>query len=71
MLGGLISENKSKGNTRIPLLGDIPFLGNFFKTTSNSTTKTELIILVRPIILENTAEHSALTKAIGLINQAE
>ena len=71
ILGGLISENKSNGNSRVPLLGDLPLIGHLFKTTSNSTTKTELIVLVKPIILENSADHLALTKAIGSIPEAD
>lgn len=71
MLGGLISENKSSGDTRIPLLGDIPLIGHLFKTTSKSSTKTELIILVKPIIMENSAEHSILTKAMGSIGDSQ
>lgn len=71
ILGGLISSNKSDGNTRVPFFGDIPLLGNLFKTTSKSTTKTELIVLVKPIILGSTAEHAELTKAMGIINAQE
>lgn len=67
LLGGLMSENKSEGTTKVPFFGDIPLLGNFFKTTSNSTTKTELIMLVKPVILNSTAEHRELTQAINTL----
>ncbi len=53
LLGGLISETKSSGDQRVPLLGDIPLFGNLFKTTSSQTTRTELLIQVRPVILED------------------
>ncbi len=53
LIGGLISESKSSGEQKIPLLGDIPWLGNLFKTTSSSSTRTEMLIQVRPVILEN------------------
>lgn len=51
VLGGLIEENKSLTETKVPLLGDIPLLGHFFKNTSEATTKTELIIMLTPKIL--------------------
>ncbi len=53
LIAGLISETGSSGNQRIPLLGDIPWLGNLFKTTSYQTTRTELMIQIRPIILDS------------------
>ena len=71
MLGGLISENKSSGNNRVPLFGDIPLLGNLFKTTSNSSTKTELVVLVKPVIIESLADYSTLSQAMGTISESE
>lgn len=56
MLGGLISENSSKGATSIPLLGDIPFLGHLFRSDNSSNDKTELVILVTPKIVHDTAD---------------
>ncbi len=53
LLGGMISENYSKGNTGIPYLKDIPFLGNLFKNQSQSINRTELIILLTPYIIDN------------------
>ncbi|MSO98465.1 MAG: hypothetical protein EXR11_09650 [Rhodospirillaceae bacterium] len=53
MLGGLISENVSKSENGIPLLMDIPVLGNIFKMTSRGRNRTELIILITPYIIES------------------
>jgi len=50
-LGGLISYNHQKTVNRIPLLGDIPFLGALFGSTQYSTTETELIVLVTPHVI--------------------
>jgi general secretion pathway protein D len=50
-LGGLISYQYSKVTNRVPLLGDIPFLGAFFGSTSYTTTETELIVLLTPRII--------------------
>lgn len=54
LLGGLIKQNTGKTVNKVPLFGDLPFVGNFFKTTSYSKEKTELIMIVKPIIITNT-----------------
>lgn len=54
MLGGLISENKSQTENKVPFFGDIPFIGRLFKTDSTGKTKTELIIQITPYILGDT-----------------
>ena len=52
LLGGLISENFNSGNSGVPYLKDIPIFGNLFKNQSNSLTRTELIILLTPYIVD-------------------
>ena len=55
VLGGLIQNNSVDNNASVPFLGDIPLLGELFKQKGSSTEKTELVILLRPIITrENT-----------------
>lgn len=56
ILGGLISENDSDVRTKVPVLGDIPLLGALFRADNDTVTKTELIIMVTPKIIEKTAE---------------
>ncbi|MCF7873839.1 MAG: tetratricopeptide repeat protein [Candidatus Omnitrophica bacterium] len=51
VIGGLIKEKTSHGITKVPLLGDIPFLGNLFKSTKEEKQKTELLIMVSPKII--------------------
>ena len=51
VIGGLMDSSEIKNVTKIPLLGDIPILGEFFKHTSKSRDKRELIILVTPRII--------------------
>ena len=48
ILGGLIQDVESKSWEKVPLLGDIPILGNFFKNHSHNNSKTELMIYVTP-----------------------
>ncbi len=56
VLGGLIREDKNLSESKVPLLGDIPFLGHLFKTKSTEKTRTELIVFIRPTVLRNDAE---------------
>jgi type IV pilus assembly protein PilQ len=51
VLGGILDTTKSKTANKVPWLGDIPVLGNLFKSTSNINNKTELLIFITPKIL--------------------
>ena len=51
MLGGFISNEKKKSHGGIPILMDIPILGNLFKSTTTSEDRRELIVLIRPTVL--------------------
>lgn len=53
VIGGLISKQINKSNTRVPVLGDIPILGNLFKQQSDSISNVELVIMIKPVILKN------------------
>jgi type III secretion protein C len=50
LLGGLTKQKSSEGITKIPLLGDIPLLGNLFKYSSTRTSRTERMFLISPRI---------------------
>jgi len=52
-IGGLISSDQSKHVSKLPLLGDIPVLGHFFRYTSKSKTRREIIILLTPINVDS------------------
>jgi len=52
LIGGLISKNKSASKGGVPILKDLPYIGAMFANQSDKTTKTELIMLIRPIIIE-------------------
>lgn len=53
VLGGLIDEDVQESVSKVPLLGDIPVLGNLFKTTSTSTRKRNLMVFLRPKIVRD------------------
>lgn len=64
VLGGLISNTTGKEENKIPFLGDIPFLGNLFKSWNREEKKTELLVLLRPYILKSLDEASAITQEL-------
>ena len=51
ILGGLISDELSTSNQRVPLLGDIPYLGRLFRSDASKNTKQNLMVFIRPRIL--------------------
>ena len=51
VLGGILETTKSYSASKVPWLGDIPILGNLFKSTTNINDKTELLIFITPKIL--------------------
>ena len=55
VLGGVFEQAKAKANSKVPLLGDIPFLGYLFQQNQTSTTKRELLIFITPQILKEGA----------------
>ena len=56
MLAGFITEEEHKTVDKMPVLGDIPVLGNFFRNTSNKKTKKETVILLTPRIIKDTED---------------
>jgi general secretion pathway protein D len=55
VLGGLIEETLNEDMQKVPLLGDIPLLGNLFRSRKTEKVKTNLMIFIRPTILRDTA----------------
>lgn len=51
IIGGLIKDKTTKGESKIPLLGDIPYLGYLFKSKKDIKDKSELLIFVSPTII--------------------
>jgi general secretion pathway protein D len=63
-LGGLIRDRHTEGETGIPVLSEIPVLGNLFKTTTNTDDRTELLILLTPRVVRNANDARALTEEL-------
>ena len=53
VIGGLIQDHKGVNITKIPLLGDLPFLGALFQTRTDTDTRSEVNILVTPEVIKN------------------
>jgi len=56
VIGGLMTAQKSKTNYQTPGLGSIPLLGNLFKSKQTTNDKSELVILLRPIVVGDDGE---------------
>lgn len=53
ILGGFISNERSKSKSGVPILKDIPILGNLFSSNSRKDDRSELIVMIRPTVLPN------------------
>jgi general secretion pathway protein D len=53
VLGGLIEDDTSKGESRVPFLGNIPIIGLLFKTRNQTSSKQNLMIFIRPKIMRD------------------
>lgn len=62
ILGGIMRSTVTATTKKIPLLGDIPLLGNLFKSTDKSTNKTELMVFLTPRVVRNPEEAAKLTE---------
>ena len=56
VIGGIFTQNDREDTTKVPFLGDVPYLGNLFKTRTTSSTKSELLIFLTPkVVTDRTA----------------
>jgi len=60
-IGGLLDDNERRTIEKIPLLGDIPLLGELFRSRSRARAKTNLMVFIRPTILGSQADARAMT----------
>lgn len=66
VIGGLISTQAQERDSKVPILGDIPILGQAFKRKQKNDTKTELLIFLTPHVIQNPED---LAKASGIERQ--
>ncbi|NEK56076.1 type IV pilus secretin PilQ, partial [Rhizobium leguminosarum] len=53
VIGGIYTQNERTDINKVPLLGDIPVLGNLFKSTSKINNRTELLVFLTPRVLSD------------------
>lgn len=71
-LGGLLDDNEQRTLQKVPFLGDIPLLGEAFKSRARSRVKTNLMVFIRPTILRNAADRAALAaRRYGVVRNAQ
>ena len=56
VLGGLMKNVMRDDEARTPFLGDMPMVGNMFRHNRSVATKSELVILLRPVVIDNNRE---------------
>jgi general secretion pathway protein D len=61
VLGGLLQDDTSSSQEKVPGLGDIPFFGNLFKAETRSRKKTNLMVFLRPVVVRDGAATEALS----------
>lgn len=70
-IGGLLNSEDAKTVTKIPLLGDIPIIGQFFRHTSTSKEKREMLILLVPSIVDEYTPVSTTEKMADVLNKSK
>ena len=65
VLGGLISSTRSKAETGVPYLKDVPAIGRLFSATSDTDRRTELVVLLRPTLVDTSKRQITLSERIA------
>ena len=55
VIGGIFEQNEREDETKVPLLGDLPAIGNLFKTRTRTANKSELLVFISPKMISNGA----------------
>ena len=72
ILGGLIRDKETEGESRVPVLGQIPGLGILFRSRQNQVEKQNLLVFLRPTVLETRADITAQTeRKYGAVYEVE
>ena len=62
VLGGLLTDEYSGGQEKVPGLGDVPFFGNLFKGESRSRKKSNLMVFLRPVVVRDASSTESLSQ---------
>ncbi len=69
IIGGLMQETQSEQNSGVPVLSEIPVLGNLFKNRKLATTKSELVIMLRPVVVNDATWQTELQRSRELLEK--
>jgi len=61
VLGGLIEQAGNQVNSKVPIAGDLPVVGNLFKSETNTLVRTNLMVFIRPTIIRDRDDARAVT----------
>jgi general secretion pathway protein D len=64
VMGGLISEQTNNNKNRVPLLQDVPYLGEIVGNTEHDKQRTELIVFLRPVVIRNQQDAAQAAEAL-------
>ncbi|WP_445398818.1 pilus (MSHA type) biogenesis protein MshL [Zobellella sp. An-6] len=69
VIGGLMQERQGQTESGVPVLSQIPVLGNLFKNRNLSTRKSELVIMLRPVVVEDNTWQNELQRSRDLLEK--
>jgi general secretion pathway protein D len=61
VIGGLIQDRFEESKSKVPVLGDLPFVGGLFRSESRSKTRTNLMVFLRPVVMRTAEDASKLS----------
>ena len=61
VIGGLLQDNFTGNSDKIPGLGDLPIIGNLFKSSSRTRKKSNLMVFLRPVVVRDAASSDRLS----------
>lgn len=61
VLGGLLQDEYSGNQEKVPVLGDVPFFGNLFKSEARTRKKTNLMVFLRPVVVRDASSSDTLS----------
>jgi general secretion pathway protein D len=61
VLGGLLQDEYSGNQEKVPVLGDVPIFGNLFRSETRSRKKTNLMVFLRPVVIRDAGDSDALS----------
>ncbi len=71
IIGGLVKDKLGKTTAKVPLLGDIPVVGNLFKHTQDDSDKLSLVVILTPYIVDKSSDLALLREVLVKLNQVE